>query len=68
MKLNKTLSLIKELNEGGGCLTVYGRKNLDRILNFKAVKSFEWDGNLNGGTIKLEGGSSLYINYSDITG
>lgn len=63
MKLNKTLLLIKELNEEGGCLTVYGRDKLDRILNFKAVKSFEWDGDLGGGTIYLKDDTRLgYIN------
>lgn len=68
MKLNKTLSLIKELNEEGGCLTVYGRDKLDRILSFKAVKSFDWDSDLGGGFINLEDGTSMYVNYSDITG
>ncbi len=63
MRLNKTLKLIQELNNEGGCLTVYGRDKLDRILNFKAVKSFEWDGDLGGGTIYLEDGTKLgYIN------
>lgn len=36
-KLNKTLALIQELNNEGAALTVYGRKNLDKILNFKPV-------------------------------
>ena len=65
MKLNKTLSLIKELNEEGGCLTVYGRDKLDRILNFKALKGgrFEWDSDLGGGTLYFSDGTKLgYIN------
>lgn len=63
MRLNKTLKLIRELNNEGGCLTVYGRDKLDRILNFKAVKSFDWDGDLHGGTIYLKDCTKLgYIN------
>ncbi len=67
-KLNKTLALIQELNNEGEALTVYGRKNLDKILSFKAVKSFDWDSDLGGGFINLEDGTSMYVNYSDITG
>lgn len=68
MKLNKTLALMKELNEEECALTVYGRERLEKILNFKAVKSFTWDGDLNGGYFTLVDGSTIRIDYSDITG
>lgn len=65
MRLNKTLKLIQELNDQGGCLTVYGRDKLDRILNFKVLKGgrFVWDFDLGGGTIYLADGTKIgYIN------
>ena len=39
MKLNKTLTQMREANAEGGAVTIYGRKMFDQILNFKAVVS-----------------------------
>lgn len=68
MRLNKTLKLMRELNEQGYALAVYGSDKLEKVLNFKAVKSFTWDGDLNGGYFTLVDGSTIYVNYSEIAG
>ena len=43
MKLNKTLTQMREANAEGGAVTIYGRKMFDQILNFKAVVSCDID-------------------------
>ena len=58
MKLNKTLESIKN------GMTIYGEKQLERILNFKAVKSIERnDGYV---TIRLVNGEEIDASYSEI--
>lgn len=65
MKLNKTLEMMREINEKeNSSMTIYGRKQLDKILNFKAVASCETNGSEL--TFKLTDGSEIYANYSEI--
>ena len=58
MKMNKTL---KNLKNGA---TIYGEKQLDKILNFKAVKSIAREDNFV--TINLENGDTIEATYSEI--
>ena len=58
MKMNKTLENIKN------GATIYGEKQLDRILNFKAVKSITREDNFV--TINLENGDTVEATYSEI--
>ena len=58
MKMNKTLANIKK------GATIYGEKQLDRILNFKAVKSIAREDNFV--TINLENGDTIEATYSEI--
>lgn len=58
MKMNKTLENIKN------GATIYGEKQLDRILNFKAVKSIAREDNFV--TINLESGGVIEATYSEI--
>ena len=58
MKMNKTLENIKN------GATIYGEKQLDRILNFKAVKSIAREDNFV--TINLENGDTIEATYSEI--
>ena len=39
MKLNKTLTQMREANNEGGAVTIYGEKEYHRIFNFKAIKA-----------------------------
>ena len=39
MKLNKTLTQMREANNEGGAVTIYGAKAYHRIYNFKAIKA-----------------------------
>ena len=58
MKMNKTLENIKN------GMTIYGEKQIDRILNFKAVKSIARnDGYV---TIHLVNGEEITAYYSEI--
>ena len=45
MKLNKTLTQMREANNEGGAVTIYGEKEYHRIYNFKAIKSDNVDCN-----------------------
>ena len=58
MKMNKTLENIKN------GATIYGEKQLDRILNFKAVKSIAREDRCV--TINLENGDTIEATYSEI--
>ena len=58
MKMNKTLENIKK------GAAIYGEKQLDRILNFKAVKSIAREDNFV--TINLENGDVIEATYSEI--
>ena len=58
MKMNKTLANIKK------GATIYGEKQLDKILNFKAVKSIAREDNFV--TINLENGGVIEATYSEI--
>ena len=58
MKMNKTLENIKKGAK------IYGEKQLDRILNFKAVKSITREDNFV--TINLENGGVVEATYSEI--
>ena len=58
MKMNKTLGNLKN------GATFYGEKQLDRILNFKAVKSITREDNFV--TINLENGGVIEATYSEI--
>lgn len=58
MKMNKTLATLKN------GATIYGEKQLDRILNFKAVKSIAREDNFV--TINLENGDVIEATYSEI--
>ena len=58
MKMNKTLGNLKN------GATIYGEKQLDRILNFKAVKSITREDNFV--TINLENGGVIEAAYSEI--
>ena len=63
MKLNKTLTMMKELNNSGSTLTIYGRKQFDRILNFKDVESCDTNGN--SLSFKLSDGSTIEATYQE---
>ena len=43
MKLNKTLTQMREANAEGGAVTIYGAEAYHRIYNFKAIKSVDID-------------------------
>ena len=58
MKLNKTLENIKN------GATIYGEKQLDKILNFKAVKSISRNDCYVA--INLENGDVIEAAYSEI--
>ena len=58
MIMNKTLENIKN------GATIYGEKQLDRILNFKAVKSISRNDCYV--TINLENGDVIEATYSEI--
>ena len=58
MKMNKTLESLKN------GATIYGEKQLDRILNFKAVKSISRNDCYV--TINLENGDVIEAAYSEI--
>ena len=58
MAMNKTLESIKN------GATIYGEKQLDRILNFKAVKSITREDSYV--TINLENGDTIETTYSKI--
>ena len=58
MKMTKTLEHIKN------GATIYGEKQLDRILNFKAVKSITREDSYV--TIELENGGVIEPAYSEI--
>lgn len=58
MKMNKTLENIKN------GARIYGEKQLDKILNFKAVKSIAREDNFV--TINLENGGVIEATYSEI--
>ena len=58
MKMNKTLENIKN------GATIYGEKQLDRILNFKTVKSITREDPYI--TINLENGDTIEATYSEI--
>lgn len=45
MKLNKTLIQMREANNEGGAVTIYGAEAYHRIFNFKAVKTADVDCN-----------------------
>lgn len=63
MKLNKTLTQMKEALEEGGVMTIYGDKMYQKILNFKAVESCEVNGS--DLTFKLSDGSEIRARYQD---
>ena len=58
MKMNKTIENIKN------GATIYGEKQLDRILNLKAVKSISRNDCYV--TINLENGDVIEATYSEI--
>ena len=58
MKMNKTLESLKN------GATIYGEKQLDRILNFKTVKSITREDPYI--TINLENGDTIEATYSEI--
>lgn len=64
MRLNKTLTQMREALEEGGIMTIYGDKMYQRILNFKAVISCDWNNDLL--TFKLSDGSKITAFYSEI--
>ena len=43
MKLNKTLTQMREANAEGGAVTIYGPEVYHRIYNFKAIKAADVD-------------------------
>ena len=45
MKLNKTLTQMREANKEGGAVTIYGAEVYHRIYNVKAVKAADVDCN-----------------------
>ena len=45
MKLNKTLTQMREANNEGGAVTIYGAEAYYRIYNFKAIKAADVDCN-----------------------
>ena len=61
MKLNKLLTEMKEANNEGGAVTIYGHKMYDRILNFKAVVSCDIGYAVL--TFKLTDGSTIKAYY-----
>lgn len=63
MKLNKTLKIMKDLNEKGESMTVYGENQYNKILNFKAVESCDVNGNYL--TFKLADGSEITAIYQE---
>ena len=63
MKLNKTLTEMKNANAEGGAVTIYGQKAYNRILNFKDVVSVSVDSICF--EIKLTDGSTITAFYSD---
>ena len=63
MKLNKTLTIMKELNDKGESITIYGENQYNKILNFKAVKSCSIDGDIL--TFKIEDGTEITAIYRD---
>lgn len=63
MKLNKTLAMMKELNDNDSSMTIYGEKQYNKILNFKAVASCDVNGS--DLTFKLTNGSTITATYQD---
>ena len=61
MKLNKILTQMKEANNEGGAVTIYGKKMYKRILNFKAVESCDIGNAVL--TFKLKDGSTITTYY-----
>ena len=43
MKLNKTLTQMREANNEGGAVTIYGAEAYNRIYNFKVIKAADVD-------------------------
>ena len=43
MKLNKTLTQMREANAEGGAVTIYGAEAYHRIYNLKAIKAADVD-------------------------
>lgn len=43
MRLNKTLTQMREANNEGGAVTIYGAEAYHRIYNFKAIKAADVD-------------------------
>ncbi|MGN0608835.1 MAG: hypothetical protein ACI4J6_06485 [Oscillospiraceae bacterium] len=67
MKLNKTLAAMREINEKeNSSITIYGRKQFEKILNFKAVEKAEWSDNDTFVLFTLTDGSTVSANYSEV--
>ena len=65
MKLNKTLETMKNANNEGGAVTIYGDRAYRQILHFTAVVNCDIDcGNIL--TFKLTDGSTITAFYSEI--
>ena len=64
MKLNKTLAMMRECNNEGGALTIYGDKAFNKICKFKAITSCENNNNIL--TFTLKDGSEITAYYSEI--
>ena len=45
MRLNKTLTQMREVNNEGGAVTIYGAEAYHWIYNFKAIKAADVDCN-----------------------
>ena len=63
MKLNKTLNTMRQVNDEGSSVTIYGEKQYNKILNFKAVASCDVNGS--DLTFKLTDGSTITATYQD---
>ena len=66
MKLNKTLTEMKNANNENGAITIYGYKAFYKVLNFKAVTSVDINDYSNILIFKLTDGSTITAFYSEI--
>ena len=64
MKRNKTLETMKNANNEGGAVTIYGDRAYRRILHFTAVVSCDIEDNIL--IFKLTDGSIITAFYSEI--
>ena len=66
MKLNKTLTEMRNANNENSAVTIYGHKAFYKVLNFKVVKSVDINDYSNVVTFKLTDGSEITAFYSEI--